>query len=179
LVADTRLFMLNRTQKENIVKDLSDKFKRVKIAIFTDLHGISVAKSQALRRLLRKQESEYKVSKKTLFDRALSEAGISLKTKELKGEIGVALGYRDEATSAKTLFKFSKENETFKILGGILGDRILTAQEIISLAKLPSREVLLRTLLGTLNSPIQGLANVLQGNIRNLVVVLNKIKDKK
>ena len=100
--------MLNRTQKENIVKDLSDKFKRVKIAIFTDLHGISVAKSQALRRLLRKQESEYKVSKKTLFDRALSEAGISLKTKELKGEIGVALGYRDEATSAKTLFKFSK-----------------------------------------------------------------------
>ena len=179
MVADTRLFMLNRTQKENIVKDLSDRFKRQKIAFFSDFHGVSVAKLQTLRRLLKKERAEYKVSKKTLFDRALTEAGISLKTKDLQGELGVTFGYGDEVNPARTLLKFSKENETFKILGGILGGRTLNLKEVLALAKLPSREVLLEKAVRVLSSPIRGLVIVLQGNLRNLVVVLNNIKDKR
>ncbi|MBI2640662.1 MAG: 50S ribosomal protein L10 [Candidatus Sungbacteria bacterium] len=171
--------MLTKDQKKNIVDGLAERFKRQKIAIFSDFHGVSVAKAQVLRRLLKKSDAEYKVAKKTLLDRALGKVGIKLKTKELQGEIGVTFAYVDEMAPAKTLSKFSRENETFKILGGILGDRILSGKEILAFAKLPGREALLAQLLGVLQSPMRGLATVLQGNIRNLVVVLNKIKDKR
>ncbi|QQG45631.1 MAG: 50S ribosomal protein L10 [Candidatus Sungiibacteriota bacterium] len=169
--------MLTKSQKQKIVEDLTDKFKRTKIAIFSDFRGISVAKSQNLRRLLKKIEAEYRVAKKTLLDRVLEKLGLNLKTKSMEGEISVTFGYGDEINSAKTLFKFGKENETFKILGGILGERILNAQEVIALAKLPPREVLLSKLVSVLSSPIQGLVTVLGENIRNLVVIINKIKE--
>ncbi len=168
---------LTKTKKEETVKELTDKFKRKKIAIFSDFHGMPVIKSQALRRSLRQNQAEYRVAKKTLLDRALAEAGIEAKTKELRGEIGVSFGYEDEVSPAKTLLKFSKEVETFKILGGLLGSRFLSASEVIAIARTPSREVILAQLLGALSSPIRGLATVLQGNIRGLVVVLNKIRE--
>lgn len=170
--------MLTKDQKKEVVDDLIDRFKRQKIAFFSDFRGISVSKLQALRRLLKKTDAEYKVAKKTLLDRALEKAGIGLKTKGLQGEVGVAFAYGDQIAPAKTLSKFSRENETFKILGGILGARILSGKEILAFAKLPGREVLLAQLLGVLQSPMRGLATVLQGNIKNLVVVLQKIKDK-
>lgn len=167
--------MLTKTQKQHLVEELGDKFKRKKIAVFSDFRGTSVAKMQGLRRLLKKTDAEYKVAKKTLLDRALEALGSSVKTKELEGELGVAFGYGDEVNAAKTLFKFSKENETFKILGGILGERILKDKEVIAIAKLPSREIILGQFVRSLQSPIRGLATVLQGNIRSLVVILNKI----
>ena len=171
--------MLNKTQKAAIIQDLTDKFKRQKIAIFTDLRGVSVAKATVLRRLLKKSDAEYKVAKKTLLDRALDSAGFEVKTKGMEGEIGVAFGYADEVSPASALARFGKENETFKILGGILGSRVLTGKEVLALSRLPSREVLLGQIVGALSEPMRGLAAVLAGNMRNLVVVLNKIKDKK
>ena len=171
------IFMLNKSQKENLVEGLIDKFRRQKIAIFSDFHGVAVFKAQALRRLLKKDNAEYKVAKKTLLDRALEKIGAGLKTKDLKGEIGVAFGYGDEVLPAKTLLKFSKENETFKILGGILGNRALSDKEVVAFAKLPGKEILIGQLLGVLQSPLRGLVSVIGGNMRNLVVVLNKIKE--
>lgn len=176
---DTIGMPITKAQKQKVVHELADKFKRTKIAIFSDFHGVSVAKSQQLRRTLKKDEAEYKVSKKTLLDRALNDAGMGLKTKALEGEVGVTFGFGDQIAPAKTLLKFAKENETFKIRGGILNGRILNEKEVVALAKLPSREVLLAQLVGALSGPMRGLALVLQSNIRNLVVVLNKIKDNK
>ncbi len=171
--------MLNKSQKSEVVRELTDKFRRQKIAIFSDFRGVSVAKSQALRRALRKNDAEYKVAKKTLLDRALDSAGVAMKTKDLQGEIGVAFGYGDEASPAKTLVKFGKENDTFKVLGGILGSRMLSEKEVLALSRLPSREVLLAQVVGAMSAPMRGLAAVLAGNMRNLVVLLNKVKDKK
>ena len=171
--------MLNKNQKAEIITDLIEKLKRQKIAIFTDFRGISVAKLNLLRRALKKEGAEYKIAKKTLIDRAFKDAGLPGEIKKLKGEIGMAFGFVDQVLPAKALLKFSKTNETFKILGGILGDQILNAKEIITLAKLPSREALLSQLVRVLSSPMRGLVTVLQGNTKNLVVVLNKIKDNK
>ena len=83
--------MLTRTQKEKIVEELADKFKRQKVAVFTDFRGASVSKVRTLRRSLKKDNADYKVAKKTLFDRALEKVGIKFSTKKLEGEIGVAL----------------------------------------------------------------------------------------
>ena len=167
--------MLNKSQKSEVVEDLAEKFSRQKIAIFSDFRGVSVAKAQALRRLLKKSNAEYKVAKKTLFDRALASSGIAMKTKDLHGEIGVAFGYADQTAPAKTLVKFAKENESFKILGGILGSRMMSGKEVLALARLPSREVLIAQVVGVLSAPMRGLAVALCANMRNLVVVLNKI----
>lgn len=174
---DERITVLNRTQKSKIIDEFLERFKKQKIAIFSNFHGISVSKSQGLRRLLKKTGAEYKVAKKTLLDRALAGVGVETNTKKMKGEIGVTFGYRDEVSPAKTLLKFSKENETFKILGGILGARVLSDKEVIQLAKLPTREILLGQVVSTLQSPIRGLVMVLRGNLKNLVVVLQKIKE--
>lgn len=171
--------MLTKAKKQEIVNELQTKFKKARIAIFTDFRGVPVEKSRLLRRLLKQTGSEFKVAKKTLFDRMLSSCHIPLKTKDLSGEIGVVFGYGEETAPAKSLLKFSKENETFKILAGILGSRVLAGKEVITLARLPSREILLAQTAGALASPMRGLVNVLQGNIKKLVVVLQKIKDNK
>ena len=171
--------MLTKTQKYKVVEDIADKFNRQKISVFTDFSGVSVARFQALRRALKKSEAEYKVAKKTLLDRALAKWGVGFATKELQGEIGVAFGYGDETAPAKALVKFARENDTFKILGAILGSRILNEKEVRTIARLPSREVLLAQLAGALSSPIRGLMAVLNGNIRNLVAVINKIEQNK
>jgi large subunit ribosomal protein L10 len=174
--------MTSREKKEIAIHDLAERFSRKKIAIFTDFHGISVEKSRLLRRILKKNGAEYKVAKKTLLGLAMKKSviqGLDVK-KDLKGEIAVMFGYGDDiAAPAKDLLQFSKENETFRILAGILKQRFLSPKEIETLSRLPSREILLALLLKTLQSPLRGLAAVLEGNIRNLVVVLSRIKNKK
>jgi len=171
--------MLTKVQKQKVVDDLILRFKRQKTAICTDFSGVSVAKILALRRLLKKGDAEYKVAKKTLFDRALEAAGLGVKTRDLKGEIGVAFGYEDEITPSKILSRFSRENETFKVLGGILSGRILTDKEVLALARLPGREQMLGQLVGALTCPLRGLIVVLRGNMRNLVGVLSQLKYKR
>jgi len=171
--------MITKAQKGEIIGELADKFKRQKIAIFSDFSGVSVARSQALRRLLKKEGAEYKVAKKTLFDRALAQTSTGAVTEGMKGEIGVAFGYGDQVAPAKILLKFSKEVGTFKILGGLLDGKLLSDKQVMALARLPSREILLGQVAAALSAPLRGLASVLQGNIRNLAFVLNQIKDQK
>jgi|SRR3989338_2615681 len=168
--------MLTKAQKAKIVDELTERFRKQKIALFSDFRGVSVGKAQMLRRALKKDAGEYKIAKKTLLNRALKNAGMEdVNTKKMEGEIGVAFGYGDEVAPARVLYKFSRENETFKIVGGVLAGKILGEKDIITIAKLPSREVLIAQVVGTLQAPIRGLATVLSGNMRNLVVVLNKI----
>ncbi|OHA03866.1 MAG: 50S ribosomal protein L10 [Candidatus Sungbacteria bacterium RIFCSPLOWO2_02_FULL_54_10] len=171
--------MLTKAKKADVVAGLMDQFSRQKVAIFSDFHGVSVAKATRLRRTLKKENAEYKVAKKTLLARALSAAGITFDTTQLKGEIGVAFGYGDQAAPAKVLAKFSRENETFRILGGLLGSLVMSGKDVIALAQLPSREVLLAQVAAALSGPMRGLAGALQGNIRKLAFILGQIRDKK
>lgn len=171
--------MLIKAKKEKIVEEFTEKLQRQKVAIFTDFHGTSVNKLQKLRRELKKNGGEYKVVRKTLLDRAFAKRGIAIKAKELKGELGIAFSFENETAPMNTIVKFKKENETFKILGGILGIKALSEKDIIAFSKLPPREVLRAQIVGALQSPLRGLVTVLNSNIRNLVAVLNQIKEKK
>jgi len=175
------IFMLIKTQKAQIIDALIERFKRQKMVILTNFRGTSVMVLQSLRRTLKRGGAEYKVAKKTLIHRALNAIGTEgISVKEREGELGLVFGYRDEQTAlARIISKFSKQHETFRIIGGLLGKRILTDKEVMTLAKLPPREVLLAHLVGTLQSPLRSLAVVLQGNLKNFVVVLNKIQSSK
>lgn len=171
--------MLTRDQKEKIVEELSEQFKKQKIAVFSDFRGVSVAKVRELRKQLKQKGAQYKVSKKTLLNRAIKNAGIDLDTKTLEGEVAVTFIYEENVEPVKNLVKFGKENETFQNRAGLMGMRVIGVSEVMALAKLPTRDILLAQLLYAMQGTIRGFFGVLQGNMRNLVVVLNKIKEKK
>ncbi len=169
--------MQTKKLKENIIKDSAEKLYKTKTAIFADYTGLSVAKMTELRRKLKAQDSEIKVAKKTLIDLALKQADLPVtQTKKMQGQIALVLGYKDEVAPAKTSYLFTKRNEHFKILGGILEKKFIEAVKVLELAKIPGRQELLGNLVGSLASPMSGMVGVLQGNLRNLVYVLSQIK---
>jgi large subunit ribosomal protein L10 len=170
--------MLTRTQKEELVKNLSDSIKDGKVVIFSDYAGTTVAKMKDLREALREQGSTYKITKKKLIDRSLKEAGIKASVLALEGQIGIAIGKEDEVSAAKVLAKFAKENKNFKILQGVLESKVISGEDVLSLAALPGREELLAKMVGSINAPVSGFVNALAGNLRNLVGVLKAISEK-
>ena len=93
--------------------------------------------------------------------------------------VATVFSYNDEVASAKTIGEFAKTHEALKPVGGILEKKFIDAAKVITLSKLPSRNELLAKLLGSIKSPVSGLVNVLSGNLRNLVYVLNAIKNSK
>lgn len=172
--------MLTKAKKGEIVSDLEAKVKDHKVVLFSDFHGLGVTKQQELRRILRKENAEYKVAKKTLIQRAFDAAKLPFSFLNYKGELAVILGFGDEIAPAKLLTKFAKANpDGLKILGGILGGKELTDKQVASLAKLPGKTELIAQLAWTLSAPMRGLVTVLNGNQRKLVTVLAEIAKKK
>ncbi len=168
--------MLTKKQKEKIIEELIDKIKRQNILIFTDFKKLKVGEIRDLRKRLKEANAEYKAAKKTLIKLAFIRGKKDVDTSKFESSVAIAFGYDDPLSLVKTVSKFSKEHGNLKILGGLMEDRFLLAEEIKELAKIPSRNELLAKLLGTLKAPISGFVNVLQGNIRNLLSVLSAIK---
>ena len=151
-------------QKEKEVKDLADKLKDAKIVLLTDYRGINVADVTKLRADLRKTSVEYKVIKNNIIKRALDTNGESGLDSLLEGPPAIIYGNEDYLEPAKIIYNFSKENEFYKIKGGIIEGKVMTTEEIITLAKLPSRQELFGMLAGAL-----------LGNISKLAVGLNEV----
>lgn len=170
--------MLTRKQKEKTVSDLSDKIKRQKSLIFIDAKGVKVGDIQNLKRELKKVEAEHKVAKKTLIDLALKKEKKEIDISGFVGSLAMTLGYKDPLSLIKILAKFAKGKDGFKILGGLVEDRFVDANQIKELSKILSREELLAKLVWSIKSPISGLVSVLKGNLRKLVGVLDAIKNK-
>ena len=168
-----------KEQKREIVKDLAEKIKDSKAVIFSDYKGLKVKDMSALRRELRATGVEFKVLKKTLIKLALKDAGIEMDVKKMEGQIALAVSGEDEVTAAKIIAKTAKINENIKIIGGILGIKELSVEEVNKLAQIPSKPELLAQLAGTLERPISGFVNVLAGNLRGLVQVLKAVADNK
>ena len=169
--------MISKQKKQEIIKDLADKLVRQKAVIFSDHTGLKVNQVQGLRRQLREKKIDYQVAKKTLIDLAFKKAGFDkIKIKELPGQIALIFGYEDEILPAKILYNFSRENESLKILAGLVNGEYLAEEAIISLAKLPSKQELLARLVGSVSAPLSGLINVLQGNLIKLVNLFKNLK---
>ena len=155
-------------QKEQEVNELAEKIKVAKIVLLTDYRGITVDSVTGLRADLRKANTEYRVIKNNITRRALEKCGYEGLDASLEGPTAVILNSEDYLDTAKTIYEFTKANEFYKIKGGIIDGKVMTAEEIITLAKLPSKE----TLIGML-------AGALLGNISKLAVALNEVKAQK
>ncbi len=170
--------MLNKEQKKELIKDLSEKIKATGSVVFADFRGIRVKDLSELKKELRKSDASFKVMKKTLMKIAFKNAGIDFNPKKLEGQIAVSLS-PDEVSAAKIIDTFSRKNENIKILGGVVNGKEMTAEEMNVLAKLPGREELLAKLVGAIKAPVSGFVNVMAGNLRGLVQVLKAVADSK
>jgi large subunit ribosomal protein L10 len=170
----------SRQQKEQTLSVLSEKMEQSKGVVFAQFMGLSVNQVTQLRDTLRAEENEMVVAKKTLIGLMLEKAGQSKDAvKSMHGGVAVVFGYKDEVSPAKVLAGFAKDHEMVTFHGGILEGKYIDADQVIALSKLPSRQELLAKMVGSMKSPITGFVNVLGGNLRGLVQVLNQIKEQK
>ena len=167
---------LTKEQKKKILENLKEKLDKQKALIFVDFTGLKVKDLSSLRKELKKAFGELKVAKKTLLSLSLKEKGLKIEKEKLKGEIAMIFGYQDVISPSKMVYQFSKTNPNIKILGGFLENQFKEAEDIIMLAQLPSREVLISRLVGNIASPISGFINALQYNLKGLMYLLTKIK---
>ena len=170
-----------KAQKAVLREQASEKLSNVNAAILAEYRGMTVAEMTELRVELRKSNSQFKIVNNRVVKKAI-EAGISHADplrQMLKGPNGIVYSYGDVAASAKTLVEFAKKCPNFKITGGVMEGKALSVKDLDVLSSLPSREVLMGQIVGSLVAPHRGILGVLNGVTRNLVQVINAIKDTK
>ena len=145
-------------KKEEEVNALAEKMKDAKLILFADYRGINVEDVTKLRATLRKSNSEYKIIKNNISKRALEKCGIEGLDKSTEGPTAVIIGKDDYLEPAKAIYEYTKNHDFYKIKGGVVEGKVMTAEEIITLAKLPSRETLISMLAGGLLGTISKLA---------------------
>ena len=165
-------------QKESTVAEIKEKIEKAQSIVLLNYRGLNVEEVTELRNKFREAQVEYKVYKNTMMRRAFQDLGYDGLDEFLKGPSEICLCLADPASAAKISSDFCKDHEELEIKTGIVDGKILSLGEVDALAKLPSKDVLIAQVLGGLNAPIQGLANVLSGSIRSLAIVLNAIAEK-
>jgi large subunit ribosomal protein L10 len=168
-----------KPRKVESVKEITADLQTTDVYYFVDYRGLTFAEATELRARLAKCDASLKVVKNTLAKRAAADVGIEGLDALLKGPTAIAYCKGDPVRAAKTIQDFIKEKKKAAIRGGKLQRSLLTTADIEVLATLPSREQLLAQLVGALASPLAGLANVLSGPIRGLVIVMGQIQDQK
>jgi len=162
-----------REKKVQIVSSLADDLSRSTIIIATNYQGLLAKQMAELRNALAKAGVEYHVVKNTLVYRAADHAGKPQLRDIIEGPVALAFGYDDIVNTAKALNQYIKSAAlSLQIRGGLLGDRILLPEEVVSLANLPPREVLISKLIGQLQAPIGTLHNILNLPLQGLLNVL-------
>lgn len=141
--------------------------------------GVSSPDLCALRMSLKQISAKLFVTKNSVARRALNTLGLEPIIKAIQGPCGLIFAKDEAVAASKVLYDFTKAHEQLKLEAGLLGDKILETQDIVSLAKLPSRDILRAQVVGTLKSPITGLVMTLSHTLRKLLVCLDQIKTKK
>ncbi len=166
-------------QKKEVVKGLSEKVKAAQSFVLADYRGLTVEQDTEMRNALRAAGVEYKVVKNTLTSIAMKENGYEGLESFLNGPTAMAISSTDVVAPAKVLSEFAKKFEKLELKVGVVEGNIIDVNGIKALAELPSREVLIAKVLGGFNAPISGFANVLNANLKGLVVALNAVAEQK
>ena len=155
-------------QKKQEVTKLAEEMKEAKLILLTNYRGINVTDDTILRKDLRNVGAKYAIIKNNITKRALAECGVEGLDDQLEGPTAVVIAVDDYLEPSKVIYKFSKDNEYYTIKGGVIDGKVMTPDEIITLAKLPSRETLLSMLAGAL-----------LGNISKIAVALEEVRKQK
>jgi large subunit ribosomal protein L10 len=168
---------ISREKKEELVKSYVEKLKQSKGFILTDYRGLSVGQVEDVRGALRPIEGQFHVVKNRLFSLALEEVEISIPDEILTGPTAASFCYDEVPPVAKALVE-AIEDTSLEVKGGLLEHNFLSAEQVKAIAELPSREVLLAQVLGTINAPATQLTGVIANGVRQVLNVLQAYVDK-
>ncbi|MBQ8208174.1 MAG: 50S ribosomal protein L10 [Clostridia bacterium] len=152
-------------QKKQTVSDLAELLKNSPAGVLVNYSGITVEDDTKLRAALRKAGVKYMVMKNTLTGRACEEVGLGEMKQYLTGMTAIAISENDPVAPAKVMKEYAEKIESFEILAGYLDGAVVDKNTVQALADIPSKETLIAKMLGSLQSPLYGLAYVLQAKI--------------
>jgi large subunit ribosomal protein L10 len=167
-----------KLQKEKDLAELTEKLKSAKAVVLTAYRGTNVKDMDKFRSVLRKEKVFSKVYKIPLIKKALKANGVDAKTVDYKTPVIISVSEEDETTPARVIKNLSKDLKTISILEGVLDGHMVSKAQVEALASLPSKDQLRAQVVGTLNAPITGFVNVLAGNLRSILNVLNAMSQK-
>jgi len=173
---------MNKAEKVEFGNELKEKFLKANLVIFTNYKGVTASEMDDFRRTLRENNAEVRVVKNNIARKAVAEGFDEDVTKlmdELVGPSLVTFAFGDAAVVAKEISKFAKEHEAMELKPSLMGLKRLEAEDVKALGDLPSREVLLAMLFGTMVAPARDFVSVLAAVPRGLVTVLDAIAKKK
>lgn len=166
-------------QKREMVENIKAMLPEAKATLVTNHTGLNVEEINGLRNQLKKEGVEFHVVKNTLARIAATETGYECLNAYLEGPTAIAFVKNDPVIATKLLVKFIKEHKKLALKGGLLEGKIISAEEIRAVADLPSREVLLARLAGTMMKPLSDMASVLSGPIRSFAYALQAVQQQK
>jgi large subunit ribosomal protein L10 len=170
---------MNRDQKAAVVDEIAGELERADAVFAIDYRGISVSQAAELRSKLREADAVFRVVKNSLTERAAEKAGASELKELLDGPTALTLVAGDPAVAAKALSDTARALRVLDFKGGLMNGNALTADEIRSIARLPSREILHGQLVGTIAAPLSGLARTLNALLAGVAVQLQQIVEQK
>ena len=169
---------LTKKRKEELVDSYAERLGRCEVTIWADYRGLKVENFQALRAQLRRANAETMVVKNSLMRLALDRHELPIDEQFMEGPNAIVFVYDEIPSAARAAVDFARENEqAFKIKGGVVGGKLVSASRVGDLANLPTREVLLARVAGGMNAPISGLVLTLSAVMRGLLNVLNAHRD--
>ncbi|MBA2638295.1 MAG: 50S ribosomal protein L10, partial [Solirubrobacterales bacterium] len=169
---------MNREQKGVAIAEIVTSIRESQAVFVVDYRGLSVAQAAELRTRLRDVDASFRVVKNTLTERAADKAGVDALKTLLHGPTALAFVRGDAAQAAKTLNDYARQTDLMPFKGGVMDGAVLDAEQIRTVARLPSRQVLYGQLVGVVAHPISGLARTLNALISGLAVALGQVQER-
>jgi large subunit ribosomal protein L10 len=165
-------------QKELDLAELTSKLKEAKSVVFTEYRGTTVKDIDKFRKSLIKENVFSKVYKVTLVKKALEANGVDASSLDYKTPVILSISNEEETAPARIIKGLGKDIKTVSMLAGLVDGKLVTKAQVTALADMPSKLELRAKLVGTINAPVSGFVNVLAGNLRGLINVLNAVAQK-
>lgn len=166
---------MKKKEKEVLVTKLHEQFKRAKVSILSDYSGMKVEEIRKVKAALRKSQGQFNVVKNRLAVRAAKGTSLEKVSTYFKGPVALTLGFGDAVLTVKALSGAMKDQEKLKMKAGVIEDRVVDLNGFRTVAKLPSREVMLGQLVARMKSPLHGFAGALGGILSGFVGVLQSV----
>jgi large subunit ribosomal protein L10 len=168
-----------RPEKVATVEEIKEKLEGARAAVLTEYRGLTVSELADLRASLRAAEAEYKIYKNTLARRAAEEAGMADLVSLLQGPTAITFVKGDAVAVAKALRDYSRTNAHLVVKGGLLGTRVIQPNDVVALAEIEPREVLLAKIAGAFQAPLTKAAGLFQAFTRNMAYGIKALIDKR
>jgi large subunit ribosomal protein L10 len=169
---------ITREKKEELIANYADNISRSKAIFLTDYRGLSVPNMESLREKLREAGAGYSIVKNTLATRALQDANLPVPEGMLKGPTAMSFAYGEVPAIAKILDEFARDTKILQIKGGLMEGMVLSPEQVVSLATMPPREVILAQLLGLIRQPGNRVAGVVNAAGSKLAATIKAYAEK-